>query len=56
MVGLLKKKSKDVELYRYWNAATRMIKVKDLIELNSCWQAEEIHSRQLRVAMWILHL
>ena len=39
-MGFRKKKSKDVELYRYWNVATRMIKFRDSIDLNSCWQAE----------------
>ncbi len=39
-MGFRKKKSKDVELYRYWNVATRMIKFHNTIELNSCWQAD----------------
>ena len=39
-MGLRKKKAKDVELYRYWNVATRMIKFRSSIDLNFCWQAE----------------
>ena len=39
-MGFRKKKSKDVELYRYWNVATRMIKFRSSIDLNFCWQAE----------------
>ena len=39
-MGFRKKKSKDVELYRYWEVTTRMIKFHNTIELNSCWQAD----------------
>ena len=40
LLGLLKKKSKDVELHHFWNSATKMLRIHEIIELNSCWQVD----------------
>ena len=39
-MGLLKKKSKDVELHHYWNSETKMLRIHEIIELNSCWEVD----------------
>ena len=40
LLGLRKKKSKDVELHHFWNSATKMLRIHEIIELNSCWQVD----------------